>query len=153
SEQIAARGIKNPEVLDAMRRVPRHRFVPAQEQPHAYRDTPLPIGRGQTISQPYIVALMTELVEPKADSRVPGVGMRSSYHASVHAKFFKHLYTIEMKEELARSAAAVLDAQGYDNVTARAGDGYGGWPEHAPFDIIVDPAAPNRDFHTIIDKL
>ena len=153
SEQIAARGIDNPDVLDAMRRVPRHRFVPTAERPHAYRDTPLPIGRGQTISQPYIVALMTELVEPKPDSRVLEVGTGSGYQAAVLAEIVDHVYTIEIEDELAHSAAALLETLGYDNVTVRAGDGYGGWPEHAPFDIIVVTAAPDHVPQALIDQL
>lgn len=153
SEQIAARGIKAPEVLDAMRRVPRHRFVPEAEQRHAYRDMPLPIGRGQTISQPYIVALMTELVEPRAESRVLEIGTGSGYQAAVLAEIVDHVYSIEIEDELARTARALLDELGYDNVTVRAGDGYGGWPEHAPFDIIVVTAAPDHVPQALIDQL
>ncbi len=153
SEQLAARGIKAPEVLDAMRRVPRHRFVPEAEQRHAYRDMPLPIGRGQTISQPYIVALMTELVEPRAESRVLEIGTGSGYQAAVLAEIVDHVYSIEIEDELARSARALLDELGYDNVTVRAGDGYGGWREHAPFDIIVVTAAPDHVPQALIDQL
>ena len=153
SEQLAARGIKAPKVLDAMRRVPRHRFVPEAEQRHAYRDTPLPIGRGQTISQPYIVALMTELVEPRAESRVLEIGTGSGYQAAVLAEIVDHVYSIEIEDELARTARALLDELGYDNVTVRAGDGYGGWPEHAPFDIIVVTAAPDHVPQALIDQL
>jgi protein-L-isoaspartate(D-aspartate) O-methyltransferase len=153
SEQLAARGIEAPEVLDAMRRVPRHRFVPASEQRHAYRDMPLPIGHGQTISQPYIVALMTELVKPRADSRVLEIGTGSGYQAAVLAEIVDHVYTIEIEDALARSARTVLDELGYDNVTVRAGDGYGGWAEHAPFDIIVVTAAPDHVPQALIDQL
>jgi protein-L-isoaspartate(D-aspartate) O-methyltransferase len=144
SEQIAARDVKNPAVLDAMRRVPRHRFVPASEKPHAYRDMPLPIGQGQTISQPYIVALMTELVAPKASDIALEVGTGSGYQAAVLAELVDHVYTIELEPELARTAGNVLRELGYDNVTVRSGDGYAGWPEHAPFDIIIVTAAPDH---------
>ncbi len=152
-EQIAARDIKDPNVLDAMRRVPRHRFVPPDERRYAYRDMPLPIGHGQTISQPYIVALMTELVEPRADSRVLEVGTGSGYQAAVLAEIVDHVYSIEIVEELAHRAAALLDELGYDNVTVRAGDGYGGWPEQAPFDIIVVTAAPDHVPQALLDQL
>ncbi len=153
SEQIAARGVKDPAVLQAMRSVPRHRFVPSGEQRYAYRDTPLPIGHGQTISQPYIVALMTELVRPHADARVLEVGTGSGYQAAVLAEIVEHVYTIEIESELARTAAAVLDELGYDNITVRAGDGYNGWKEHAPFDIIVVTAAPDHVPQALIDQL
>jgi protein-L-isoaspartate(D-aspartate) O-methyltransferase len=153
SEQLAARGIQSPHVLDAMRRVPRHRFVPDSERRHAYRDMPLPIGHGQTISQPYIVALMTQSVEPRADARVLEIGTGSGYQAAVLAELVDHVYSIEIEEELARTARAVLDELGYDNVTVRAGDGYGGWPEHAPFDIIVVTAAPEHVPQALIDQL
>jgi protein-L-isoaspartate(D-aspartate) O-methyltransferase len=153
SEQIAARGVKDPAVLQAMRSVPRHRFVPFGEQRYAYRDTPLPIGHGQTISQPYIVALMTELVRPHADARVLEVGTGSGYQAAVLAEIVEHVYTIEIESELARTAAAVLDELGYDNITVRAGDGYNGWKEHAPFDIIVVTAAPDHVPQALIDQL
>lgn len=153
NEQLAARGIKNQDVLDAMRRVPRHRFVPASEQAYAYRDMPLPIGKGQTISQPYIVALMTELVQPRSDARALEVGTGSGYQAAVLAQLVDHVYSIEIEPELAQRAAKVLDELGYDNVTVRAGDGYAGWPEHAPFDIIIVTAAPEHVPQSLIDQL
>jgi protein-L-isoaspartate(D-aspartate) O-methyltransferase len=153
AEQIAARDIKDRAVLDAMRRVPRHRFVPEGEQRHAYRDMPLPIGRGQTISQPYIVALMTELVRPHASARVLEVGTGSGYQAAVLAEIVDHVYSIEIEPELARKAATLLNELGYDNVTVRAGDGYAGWPEHAPFDIIIVTAAPDHVPQALIDQL
>lgn len=152
-EQLAARGIKNTQVLDAMRRVPRHRFVPTGERRYAYRDMPLPIGRGQTISQPYIVALMTELIEPHADMRVLEIGTGSGYQAAVLAELVAHVYTIEIEPELANAAQAVLAELGYDNVTVRAGDGYRGWPEHAPFDAIVVTAAPEHLPAALIEQL
>src|SRR5690606_26561534 len=153
NEQLAARGIKNQDVLDAMRRVPRHRFVPASEQAYAYRDMPLPIGKGQTISQPYIVALMTELVQPRSDARALEVGTGSGYQAAVLAQLVDHVYSIEIEPELAQRAAKVLEELGYDNVTVRAGDGYAGWPEHAPFDIIIVTAAPEHVPQSLIDQL
>jgi len=152
-EQIEHRGVRDPAVLDAMRRVPRHRFVPEAELRHAYRDTPLPIGAGQTISQPYIVALMTELVRPKASDRALEVGTGSGYQAAVLAEIVAHVYTIELEPTLAQRAQAALQEAGYDNVTVRSGDGYAGWPEHAPFDIIVVTAAPDHVPQALIDQL
>jgi protein-L-isoaspartate(D-aspartate) O-methyltransferase len=143
-EQIVARGVKDPGVLGALRRVPRHEFVPVDQQPHAYDDNPLPIGSGQTISQPYIVALMTELAAVTKTSRVLEVGTGSGYQAAVLAELAGAVYSIEIVEPLARSAAATLRRLGYDAVRVRHGDGYRGWPEHAPFDAIVVTAAPAR---------
>ena len=114
---------------------------------------PLPIGQGQTISQPYIVALMTELVQPDASDRVLEVGTGSGYQAAVLAELVDHVYTIEIEPELARSATHVLRELGYDNVTVRTGDGYAGWPEEAPFDIIVVTAAPDHVPQALIDQL
>lgn len=152
-DQIAARDVKTPAVLEAMRRVPRHRFVPQSEQRYAYSDTPLPIGEGQTISQPYIVALMTDLVQPDASDRVLEVGTGSGYQAAVLAELVDHVYSIEIEPTLARRASEVLRELGYDNVSVRAGDGYAGWPEHAPFDIIVVTAAPDHVPQALIDQL
>lgn len=130
-------------VLAAMGRVPRHRFVPEAQLAHAYADRPLPIGHGQTISQPYIVALMTDLLALAPGARVLEIGTGCGYQAAVLAELAREVYTIEIVEPLAREAAARLTALGYRNVSARAGDGYRGWPEHAPFDaIIVTAAAP-----------
>jgi protein-L-isoaspartate(D-aspartate) O-methyltransferase len=152
-EQIQARDIKNPSVLEAMRSVPRHRFVPPSERPHAYRDTPLPLSRGQTISQPYIVALMTELVRPRPSDKVLEIGTGSGYQAAVLAELVDHVYTIEIEQELARTASSTLLELGYDNVTVRHGDGYAGWPEHAPFDIIIVTAAPEEIPQALIAQL
>ncbi len=152
-EQLLARDITNSNVLDAMRRVPRHRFVPASEQRHAYRDTPLPLSHGQTISQPYIVALMTQLVRPRASDRVLGVGTGSGYQAAVLAELVEHVYTIEIEADLARTSAERLRELGYDSVTVRHGDGFVGWPEHAPFDIIVATAAPEEVPQPLLDQL
>ena len=140
--QIAARGIRSPAVLDAMRTVPRHRFVPDDLAAEAYDDTPLPIGHGQTISQPYIVALMTELVHPDRTKRALDVGTGSGYQAAILAETVKHVDSIEIVCPLADRARARLDALGYDNVTTRCGDGWAGWPEHAPYDVIIVAAAP-----------
>lgn len=131
-------------VADAMRAVPRHEFVPAVQRERAYLDQPLPIGAGQTISQPFIVALMTELAAVNARSRVLEVGTGSGYQAAVLARLADHVYTIEIVESLGRTAAATLNRLGYDNVSARIGDGYAGWPEAAPFDAIVVTAAPEQ---------
>lgn len=144
-KQIEARGIRDPRVLEAMRTVPRHRFVPLSERAHAYEDRPLPIGRGQTISQPYIVALMTELAEVQPGDDVLEVGTGSGYQAAVVAQMGARVYSIEIVEPLAKRAQKLLDELGYGRrVDVRAGDGYGGWPEHAPFDAILVTAAPPK---------
>jgi protein-L-isoaspartate(D-aspartate) O-methyltransferase len=142
-DQIVRRGVKSPRVLDAMRSVERHRFVPEEALAHAYDDAPLRIGHGQTISQPYIVALMTELLELRADDRVLEIGTGSGYQAAVLSLLVAEVYSIEIVEPLGEIARARLDELGYDNVRVRIGDGYQGWPEAAPFDaIIVTAAAP-----------
>lgn len=153
ARQIADRGVRDERVLAAMRKVPRHEFVPDAEKRHAYRDTPLPIGEGQTISQPYIVALMTELAEPDESDRVLEVGTGSGYQAAVLAEIVQHVYTIEIEAELAQRASEALRRLGYDNVTVRTGDGYAGWEEHAPFDIIIVTAAPDHVPQPLIDQL
>ena len=153
TRQIAERGVRNEQVLSALRTVPRHEFVPDTEKPHAYRDTPLPIGHGQTISQPYIVALMTELVRPGKSDRVLEVGTGSGYQAAILAQIVQHVYTVEIEPELAQRAAGVLHKLGYDNVTVRSGDGYIGWAEHAPYDIVVVTAAPDHIPQPLIDQL
>ena len=131
-------------VLDAMRRVPRHLFVPREVRAEAYRDRPLPIGHEATISAPSIVAMMTELLDPKPGDRVLEVGTGSGYQAAVLSELVREVWSIEIVDPLATSAAARLAELGYRNVTVRAGDGYAGWPEHAPFDkIIVTAAAPH----------
>jgi protein-L-isoaspartate(D-aspartate) O-methyltransferase len=142
--QIAARGVKDPRVLDAMRAVPRHEFVPATLREDAYGDSPLPIGHGQTISQPYIVALMTELARPSPSDRVLEVGTGSGYQAAVLSQLVARVFSIELVDPLAQSAASTLRRLGYANVTVRSGDGYLGWPDEAPFDIIVVTAAPEE---------
>ena len=152
-EQIVSRGIRDPRVIAALRQVPRHAFVPSAERGRAYGDAPVPIGQGQTISQPYIVALMTELVRPQPGDRVLEVGTGSGYQAAVLAKLVAHVYTIELEETLARTAESALRALHYDNVTVRAGDGYAGWPKHAPFDIVIVTAAPEQIPQPLIDQL
>ena len=152
-EQIAARGVKDPRVLAAMRKVPRHLFVPENLIPEAYDDTPLPIGYGQTISQPYIVALMTELLQLRGDEKVLEVGTGSGYQAAVLAELAREVYTIEIVEPLARQAAERLRELGYTNVHVRHGDGYDGWPEKAPFDGIIVTAAPEEIPKPLLDQL
>jgi len=139
-EQIRARGIRDPRVLAAMREVPRERFVPAGAADDAYVDAPLSIGHGQTISQPYIVALMTELARPLATDKALEIGTGSGYQAAVLARLVARVYTIEIVEPLAAEAAARLATAA--NVVTRVGDGHAGWPEEAPFDVILVTAAP-----------
>jgi protein-L-isoaspartate(D-aspartate) O-methyltransferase len=153
SRQIAARGIGDPRVLDAMRRVPRERFVPPRQSAEAYEDRPLPIGFGQTISQPYIVAYMTDALELSPDHTVLEIGTGSGYQAAVLAEIVKRVYTIEIVPELAARARATLRAVGYSNVEVRTGDGYAGWPEHAPYDRIVVTAAPDHVPAPLVDQL
>jgi protein-L-isoaspartate(D-aspartate) O-methyltransferase len=140
--QIRSRGIKNPGVLEAMEKVPRHLFVPPRQRQFAYEDRALPIEEGQTISQPYIVALMTELIDPGKEDRVLEIGTGSGYQAAILAELCSAVYTIEIIEPLAESARSLLKKQGYDNIEVRAGDGFKGWPQQAPFDSIIVTAAP-----------
>ncbi|RJP34505.1 MAG: protein-L-isoaspartate(D-aspartate) O-methyltransferase [Phycisphaerales bacterium] len=134
--------VKDADVLAAMRAVPRHVFVPSHSRHTAYADSPLPIGEGQTISQPYIVALMTELLAVEPDSKILEIGTGSGYQAAVLAHLTHHVYSMEIIEKLATSARKTLDDEGYKEVHSRFGDGYHGWPEHAPYDgIIVTCAA------------
>ncbi len=142
--QIAARGISNPAVLAAMRTVPRHEFVPPELRAAAYEDRPLPIGRGQTISQPYIVAFMSELIELRGGESVLEVGTGSGYQAAVLAELSARVFTIELIEPLLRVAASTLLRLAYRNVVPRLGDGRRGWKEVAPFDAILVTAAPAR---------
>jgi protein-L-isoaspartate(D-aspartate) O-methyltransferase len=142
--QIRARGVKDERVLGAMERVPRHEFVPAAQRPYAYEDRPLPIGKGQTISQPYIVALMTELLEVEEGDKVLEIGTGSGYQAAILAELTPHVYTIEIITSLAERAEETLRRLGYETVQVKAGDGYLGWPEHAPFDGIIVTCAPEE---------
>lgn len=142
-DQIASRGVRDPRVLDALRRVPRHWFVPSRVAGEAYDDHPLPIGFGQTISQPYIVALMTEALRVAPTDRVLEIGTGSGYQAAVLSELAREVYTIEIVRPLGELARRILRERGYENVHVRIGDGFGGWPEAAPFDaIIVTCAAP-----------
>jgi protein-L-isoaspartate(D-aspartate) O-methyltransferase len=151
--QIEERGITDPVVLGAMRRVPRHLFVPEEIAGEAYEDRPLPIGYDQTISQPYIVALMTELLNVKRGQKVLEVGTGSGYQAAVLAEIVDSVWTIEILEPLARSAGERLKKLGYSNVTVRCGDGYAGWKEHAPFDAIIVTAAAEQIPPPLIEQL
>jgi protein-L-isoaspartate(D-aspartate) O-methyltransferase len=141
-QQIHRRGIRDERVLDAVRKVPRHRFVPAEVAPYAYDDEPLPIGYGQTISQPYIVAYMTEVLRLKGGEKVLEIGTGSGYQAAILAEIVKELYTIEIVKPLADRARTTLDSLGYANIHFLCGDGYSGWPSAAPFDAVIVTAAP-----------
>lgn len=153
AEQIEGRGIRNPNVLRVMRITPRHLFVPPDVQLMAYEDHPVPIGRGATISQPYIVALMTELLDPAKKHRILEIGTGSGYQAAVLGQLAAEVYTVEIVGELADSAAKRLHDLGYNNITVRASDGYKGWPERAPFDRIIMTAAPPEVPVALIDQL
>jgi len=151
--QIVSRGVRDPRVLSAMREVPRHLFVDPAQWPRAYDDTPLPIAGNQTISQPYIVALMTELLDLQPQERVLEIGTGSGYQSAVLSRLSRDVYTIEIVPELARDAAERLSRLGYKNVTVREADGYRGWPERAPFDGIIVTAAPERIPQPLLDQL
>ena len=151
--QIAARGVRDPRVLAAMRKVPRHLFIGPAERARAYEDQPVPIGDNQTISQPYIVALMTELLELPPKARVLEIGTGSGYQSAVLGELATEVYSIEILPELARAAAEKLKDLGYANVVVREGDGYRGWPEHAPFDGIIVTAAPERIPQPLLEQL
>ena len=151
--QIEKRGIENPRVLQALRDVKRHLFVPPEDVTSAYDDHPLPIGHGQTISQPYIVALMTETIDPQPSDNVLEIGTGSGYQAAVLSRLVEHVYTIEIVPALGTAATTRLQQLGYENVTVKIGDGYKGWPEHAPFDKIVVTAAPPEVPEALIDQL
>ena len=153
AETIAPRGVKDPRVLAAMRKVPRHEFVPTNVRPRAYDDAPVPIGHGQTASQPYIVAVMTELAEVGPESRVLEIGTGSGYQAAVLAEVAGEVYSIELLEPLATNARRTLERLGYGRVHVRQGDGYRGWPEAAPFDAIVVTAAPPEVPKALLDQL
>jgi protein-L-isoaspartate(D-aspartate) O-methyltransferase len=153
TEQLRQRGISDVRVLDVMRTVPRHLFVPESVRPLAYADRPLPIGHGQTISQPLIVAYMTEALGVARTHRVLEIGTGSGYQAAVLAHLAREVYTIEIVPELARRAAALLASLGYSNVYMRQGDGYAGWPDHGPFDRIIVTAAPDQVPKPLVDQL
>ncbi len=151
--QLAARDIRNERVLEAMRQVPRHLFLPEDRRADAYGDFPLPIGHGQTISQPYIVAFMTEALEVQPGHTVLEVGTGSGYQAAVLSVLAKMVYTIEIVPPLADRARVTLKDLGYRNVEVRTGNGYFGWPEHAPFDRIMVTAAPDEVPRALVDQL
>jgi protein-L-isoaspartate(D-aspartate) O-methyltransferase len=151
--QLRPRGITDDGVLRAMGRVPRDRFVPAELKSRAYDDSPLPIGEGQTISQPYIVAYMTQALDPQPRDKVLEIGTGSGYQAAVLAELVAEVYTIEIVPALADRARALLTDLGYKNVHARAGDGYAGWPEAAPFDKVIVTAAPPEVPQALVDQL
>ena len=151
--QIARRDVKDTLVLNAMKSVPRHLFVPEKYRSEAYRDGPLPIGHNQTISQPYIVAVMTELLHIDSKSKVLEIGTGSGYQAAILAEITDSVYSIEIIEPLARHADSLLDSLGYSNVNVRAGDGYKGWPEVAPFDAVIVTAAAPKIPQPLVDQL
>jgi protein-L-isoaspartate(D-aspartate) O-methyltransferase len=151
--QLRARDIRNERVLGAMLDVPRHLFVPESEREHAYDDGPLPIGHGQTISQPYIVAFMTQALDLAPDHRVLEIGTGSGYQAAVLGRLVRDVYTIEILEPLAERARATLSPLGYKNIHVLTGNGYFGWPEHAPFDRIMVTAAPDEVPKALVEQL
>ncbi len=153
ADQIASRDVRDPRVLGAMREVPRHLFVPEALRDRAYDDHPLSIGEGQTISQPYIVALMTELARPTPSDRALEIGTGSGYQAAVLSRLVAHVYSVEVNERLHEEAAARLKALGFANVTAILGDGYAGWAPAAPYDIVLVTAAPEEVPAALIAQL
>ena len=153
ARQIRARDVKDPNVLKAMRTVPRHAFIPLGRQRYAYGDHPLPIGREQTISQPYIVAFMTDALRLRPEHKVLEIGTGSGYQAAVCAEIAREVYTIEIVKELAKSAKEQLKKLGYPNVFVRAGDGYFGWPDKGPFDAIIGTAAAKRIPEPLLEQL
>lgn len=152
-KQIRARGVKDERVLRAMSSVPRHLFVPPSVRKQAYNDYPLSIGYGQTISQPYIVAYMTEALILSGDEKVLEIGTGSGYQAAVLSECAGSVFTIEIVEPLCESARRRLQELGYNNCSVRCGDGYAGWPEAAPFDAIIVTAAPKKTPQTLVDQL
>ncbi|MDZ4203722.1 MAG: protein-L-isoaspartate(D-aspartate) O-methyltransferase [Bacteroidales bacterium] len=152
-QQIATRGISHAGTLNAMKKVPRHVFIPKNQLANAYRDSPLPIGYGQTISQPYIVAYMTEMIDPKPHHKVLEIGTGSGYQAAVLAEIVNEVYTIEIIPELAKSSKDVFEKLGYKNVKVKTADGYHGWAEAGPFDAIVVTAATEHIPPPLIEQL
>lgn len=152
-DQIKSRGVSDQRVLSAMRKVPRHLFVPENLQNRAYSDEPLPIGHGQTISQPYVVAYMTEQVDIDESERVLEIGTGSGYQAAVLGELAKEVYTIEIVPELGEKAREIIQKLNYENIHVKIGDGYKGWPEAAPFDAIIVTAAPDHVPQPLVDQL
>jgi protein-L-isoaspartate(D-aspartate) O-methyltransferase len=153
NDQIVKRGIRNPLTIKAMEKVPRHLFVPTEYMDRAYEDNPLPIGHDQTISQPFIVAYMTEIAKPAKWKKVLEIGTGSGYQAAVLAEIVDTVYTIEIIPELAKQATSRLTKMGYKNIVTKLGDGYKGWKEHAPYDIIMVTAADDHIPQPLIDQL
>jgi len=153
AEGLAGRDVRDPRVLQALREIPRHRFVPPEQRVHAYADTPLPIGAGQTISQPYMVGKMTELLALTGSERVLEIGTGSGYQTALLCRLAARIYTVERLPELQQRALALLAALGQTNVTARLGDGHQGWPEEAPFDAILVTAAPTEVPPALVTQL
>lgn len=151
--QIEARGVNDPRVLQVLQNVPRHEFVPENVRMSAYADSPLPIGHGQTISQPYIVGVMTEALDPRPGDRILEIGTGSGYQAAVLSQLVREVFTIEIVEPLAEQAREVLQRLGYENVHVRVGDGYQGWPEEAPFDAIIVTCAPDEVPEALVSQL
>jgi len=151
--EIVGAGVKNPRVIETMRRTPRHEFMPVNERKYAYLDMALPIGEGQTISPPFIVAYMTEALDPQPEDKVLEIGTGSGYQAAVLSPLVREVYTIEIVEPLGRKAAKTLQRLHYDNVHAKIGDGYQGWPEHAPFDKIIVTCSPENVPPALVDQL
>ena len=152
-EQLTPRGIRHPRVLEAFKRVPRHRFVPERFARYAYEDSPLEIGLDQTISQPYIVALMSEAIDPRNTDKVLEIGTGSGYQTAILAELVEHVYTVERIEPLMHKAKRTLDNLGYTNITYALGDGHEGLPVHAPFDKIIVTAAAKRLPEALVDQL
>lgn len=152
-EQIKDRGIRNRKVLEALMNVPRHKFVPNEYKSRAYDDCPLPIGYNQTISQPYIVAYMTEILEPDSIERILEIGTGSGYQAAILSKLYKQVYTIEIVRPLGEQAKKLFETEGYSNITVKIGDGYQGWKEYAPYDAIIVTCAPTNIPQALIDQL
>ena len=153
SRQLVARGIRDKDVLDAMRKVPRHLFIPKDLRRHAYDDRPLPIGRGQTISQPYVVAFMSEALKLKPQDRVLEIGTGSGYQAAILGELVREVFTIEIVPELGERSKKLLSRLGYGNVNVRIGDGYKGWPEKAHFDAVIVTAAPPKVPQPLLSQL
>jgi protein-L-isoaspartate(D-aspartate) O-methyltransferase len=151
--QIRARGVKDPNVIKAMLKVPRHVFVPKPYRAYSYEDNPLPIGEGQTISQPYIVAYMTEALNLKPGDKVLEIGTGSGYQAAILAELVKEVYTIEIVAKLGKRAQQTLDKLGYKNIHVKIGDGYKGWPDKAPFDAVIVTCAPEKVPRALIEQL
>jgi len=152
-QQITVRGIRNKKVLDALMNVERDKFVPAAYKNNSYEDRPLPIGHNQTISQPYIVAYMTEILNPDNTKKVLEIGTGSGYQAAILSQLYKEVYTVEIIEALGEKARKTFDEEGYNNIRVKIGDGYQGWKEYAPFDAIIVTCAPTDIPEPLVEQL